>query len=102
LAFLEFVEDEDGNKRREGPRNEAEELRNHEQWKVKAYIIPQEQTYSVSQRRREMEASKLSEEHDKKYCLYEKYIDRLEVKAGKQLDIAEGAAEGNHVILSCS
>jgi len=73
LAFLEFVEDEDGNKRREGPRNEVDELRNHEQWK----------------RRRETEASKLREEYDKKYCHYEKYINRLEAKAGKQIDVTE-------------
>ena len=42
-----------------------------------------------------MEASKIKEEHDKKYCHYEKYIDRLEAKAGKQLDVSEGAVEGN-------
>lgn len=48
LAFLEFVEDQDGSKRREGPRNEAEELRNHEQWKVKVYVVPHEPIFKSS------------------------------------------------------
>ena len=42
-----------------------------------------------------MEASKIREEQDKQYCRYEKYIDRLEAKAGKQLDVPEGAVEGD-------
>ncbi|KDR85709.1 hypothetical protein GALMADRAFT_381677 [Galerina marginata CBS 339.88] len=66
IAFLEFIEDEDGNKRREGPRNEVEENKVNEQWK----------------RRYEMEASKLRVEFDKRYSRYDGYIDRLERKAG--------------------
>ncbi|KAF8910112.1 hypothetical protein CPB84DRAFT_1723940 [Gymnopilus junonius] len=67
IAYVEFFESEDGkSKRREGPRNAAEENKINEQWK----------------RRYEMEASKLRAEFDKKYNRYNEYIDRLERKAG--------------------
>ncbi|KAF8971700.1 hypothetical protein BDZ97DRAFT_1901423 [Flammula alnicola] len=67
IAFLEFLEDENGNKQRVGPRNEAEELEVNEKWKGRRY---------------EVEASKLRDEYDKKYARYEGYVDRLERKAG--------------------
>ncbi|KAF9015700.1 hypothetical protein BDQ17DRAFT_1341502 [Cyathus striatus] len=66
IAFIEFLEDEDGNKYQEGPRNEAEEREINEKWK----------------RKREQEAAKLRSNFDKKQFRYEGYIDRLERKAG--------------------
>ncbi|KAF8808104.1 hypothetical protein BYT27DRAFT_7338672 [Phlegmacium glaucopus] len=68
IAFMQFIEGQDGQKRREGPWNEEEETRINEQWK----------------KRREVEASKIREQLEKKFSRYEKYIDRLERKAGSQ------------------
>ncbi|KAF9531916.1 hypothetical protein CPB83DRAFT_867793 [Crepidotus variabilis] len=73
IAFLEFKEDENGNKHREGPRAEAEEMKVQDQWN----------------RRRQLEASKLHEELDKKYSRYESYISRMEQKAAR-LKVLEG------------
>ena len=36
------------------------------------------------QKRREAEASKINEQLEKKFSIYERYIDRLERKAGSQ------------------
>lgn len=74
IAFVEFFEDEDGQKRREGPRNEIEEAQVNEKWV----------------RRREIEASKLRGELEKKTSRYESYIDRLERKAGINFQPKDG------------
>ncbi|KAJ7070740.1 hypothetical protein C8F01DRAFT_392979 [Mycena amicta] len=66
IAYLEFIE-ENGEKRREGPRNANEEAQEHEKWK----------------RRREVHESKLREEMAKKELRYQGYAERLERKAGK-------------------
>jgi hypothetical protein len=34
LAFIEFIEEEDGSKRREGPRSQNDEAQVNEKWKV--------------------------------------------------------------------
>ncbi|KAJ7193302.1 hypothetical protein GGX14DRAFT_505977 [Mycena pura] len=68
IAFLEFVEDENGEKHREGPWNEHDEAREHEKWK----------------RRREVHGSKLREELAKKEMRYQSYAERLHRKAGSQ------------------
>ena len=44
----------------------------------------------MTQKRRDLEASKLQEEYDKKFRRYEGYIERLEAKAGQLLHVAEG------------
>jgi len=73
LAFIEFIEDEAGNKHREGPRNENEEAKVHDLWK----------------RRREVEESKLRDELEKKLGRYEGYIDRLQHRAGTRFNPGE-------------
>ncbi|KAF8641071.1 hypothetical protein AX17_000715 [Amanita inopinata Kibby_2008] len=65
IAYLEFVGDGEV-KRREGPRNGAEEFKLHEQWKGI----------------REREAFKLRHELDKRLARLEGYIDRLQRRAG--------------------
>ncbi|KAJ3567335.1 hypothetical protein NP233_g6425 [Leucocoprinus birnbaumii] len=64
VAFIEFLTDPSGRKRKEGPRGEAEEMKINEEWK------------------RDREASKLRSEFEKKYARYESYIDKLERRAG--------------------
>ncbi|KAF7302766.1 hypothetical protein HMN09_00911700 [Mycena chlorophos] len=66
VAYLEFIE-ENGEKRREGPRNEKEELKEDERWK----------------RRREVHENKLRDELEKKEARYRGYAERLERKAGQ-------------------
>ncbi|KAJ6502679.1 hypothetical protein DFH09DRAFT_1202410 [Mycena vulgaris] len=66
VAFLEFFEDENGEKQREGPRNERDEAEADEKWK----------------RRREVHESKLREELAKKEMRYQGYAERLERRAG--------------------
>ena len=39
IAFLQFIESEDGQKHREGPWNEAEENRINERWKVDSVLF---------------------------------------------------------------
>ncbi|KAJ6520132.1 hypothetical protein C8R45DRAFT_806075, partial [Mycena sanguinolenta] len=68
IAFLEFIEDENGEKQRDGPRNDREEAEVEEKWK----------------RRREMHESKLREELAKKETRFEGYAERLERRAGAQ------------------
>ncbi|KAJ7109900.1 hypothetical protein C8R44DRAFT_800881 [Mycena epipterygia] len=68
IAFLEFYEDENGEKQREGPRNEQDERAADEKWK----------------RRREVHESKLREELAKKEMRYQGYAERLERRAGAQ------------------
>ncbi|KAJ7361422.1 hypothetical protein DFH08DRAFT_844079 [Mycena albidolilacea] len=68
IAFLEFIEDENGEKQREGPRNERDEAEAEEKWK----------------RRREVRDSKLREELAKKEMRFESYAERLERRAGTQ------------------
>ncbi|KAF9502328.1 hypothetical protein BDN71DRAFT_1378343 [Pleurotus eryngii] len=66
IAYLEFLENEAGEKSREGPRTESQEAAIMEKWK----------------RRREVEASKLREELEKRLSRYESYAERMEHKAG--------------------
>ncbi|KAF5313184.1 hypothetical protein D9619_002620 [Psilocybe cf. subviscida] len=68
VAYIEFIEEEDGTKGRIGPRNEAEQMQVNEKWK----------------RRYQLEASKLRETHEKKIARYEGYLDRLERKSAGQ------------------
>ncbi|KAJ7651639.1 hypothetical protein DFH06DRAFT_1094705 [Mycena polygramma] len=68
VAFLEFYEDENGEKQREGPRNERDEAEAEEKWK----------------RRREVHESKLREELAKKEMRFQGYAERLERRAGAQ------------------
>ncbi|KAJ6575429.1 hypothetical protein B0H19DRAFT_1128649 [Mycena capillaripes] len=68
IAFLEFYEDENGEKQREGPRNERDEAAADEKWK----------------RRREVHESKLREELAKKEMRFQSYAERLERRAGAQ------------------
>ncbi|KIY53699.1 hypothetical protein FISHEDRAFT_32826, partial [Fistulina hepatica ATCC 64428] len=73
VAFFEFFEDEDGNRRREGPRNEQAQAKADDEDKVCIYL------YSPSHvRKRETVASKLLDEHEKKVHRYTGYADRLE------------------------
>ncbi|KAL0581056.1 hypothetical protein V5O48_000949 [Marasmius crinis-equi] len=64
IAFWEFWTDETGQKRSEGPRNEADEAKCVEKWKAK----------------RQAAESKLRDEHEKKIRRYLGYADRLEHK----------------------
>jgi hypothetical protein len=48
--------------------------------------------YRATQKRRDLEASKLQEEYDKQFRYYENYIERLEAKAGRLLNVAEGTS----------
>ncbi|KAF7436471.1 hypothetical protein PC9H_003304 [Pleurotus ostreatus] len=66
IAYIEFLENEAGEKSREGPRTESQEAAVMEKWK----------------RRREVEASKLREELEKRLSRYESYAERMEHKAG--------------------
>ncbi|KAJ7170173.1 hypothetical protein C8R46DRAFT_225952 [Mycena filopes] len=66
IAFLEFYEDENGEKQREGPRNERDESAADEKWK----------------RRREVHESKLREELAKKEMRFQSYAERLERRSG--------------------
>ncbi|KAF7972587.1 hypothetical protein HWV62_17384, partial [Athelia sp. TMB] len=82
VAFIEFIENEDGTKTREGPRNENEENRVNEQWR---------------QSRREIEASKLRAEHDKRMSVLEGYADRLERRAGPRFAPGEDDSEPGNI-----
>ncbi|KZP25285.1 hypothetical protein FIBSPDRAFT_820691 [Athelia psychrophila] len=81
VAFIEFIEEEDGTKTREGPRNENEENRVNEKWKS----------------RREIEASKLRAEHDKRMSVLEGYADRLERRAGPRFAPGEDDSEPDNI-----
>ncbi|TRM66012.1 hypothetical protein BD626DRAFT_546395 [Schizophyllum amplum] len=65
VAYVEFIEQEDGTTRREGPRTAADEARENDRW----------------QRKRESEASKLHGAVEKKVHRYLGYADRCERKA---------------------
>ncbi|KII94288.1 hypothetical protein PLICRDRAFT_99668, partial [Plicaturopsis crispa FD-325 SS-3] len=73
VAFLEFIEDEDGQKHREGPRSESEEAQVSERWKV----------------RRQLCQSKLRLELEKKLDKLEGYAERLEHRAGTKFHPGE-------------
>jgi breast cancer 2 susceptibility protein len=90
LAFLEFVNTTNGGIERLGPRNETEEQRVQEQWKVSRQVDSATLAYWATQKRRDLEASKLQEEYEKKFRHYESYIERLEAKAGQLLHVVEG------------
>ncbi|KAF8167376.1 hypothetical protein B0H34DRAFT_14333 [Crassisporium funariophilum] len=81
IAFLESIEDEDGVKHREGPRNEADEANVNEQWK----------------RRRGVAASNARAELEKDLSKYEGYIDRLERKAGSRFLPTDDDEPPNHI-----
>jgi breast cancer 2 susceptibility protein len=80
---MQFVE-----KHREGPWNAEEATRINEQWKVDRFSLPLNRTRVdntiILQKRREVEASKIREQLEKRLSRYEGYIDRLERKAGSQ------------------
>jgi len=40
IAFIEFITEEDGQRRREGPRGEVEEMKINEEWKVNLFRDP--------------------------------------------------------------
>ncbi|KAI6047891.1 hypothetical protein EDC04DRAFT_2555648 [Pisolithus marmoratus] len=65
VAYIEFVEDECGRKRRDGPRDEKEETKLHSQW----------------QRRRESEAAKLWATYEERWSTMCGYAERLEERA---------------------
>ena len=78
--------DEDGNKERRGPWNQQEEARLDEEWKASGlFLLKRDNVVDLfldSQKRYEMEASKLRAEYEQKDARYEGYIERLERKAG--------------------
>ena len=65
VAYIEFIEQEDGTTRREGPRTAADEARENDTW----------------QRKRDNEAAKLHAVFEKKVHRYLGYADRCEQKA---------------------
>ncbi|KDQ63249.1 hypothetical protein JAAARDRAFT_75716 [Jaapia argillacea MUCL 33604] len=67
-AFVEFIEDEDGKKRREGPRSEKEETAVADKWK----------------KRRDAEEAKLRQQLEKKLNYLEGCADRCERRAGSR------------------
>ncbi|KAK7058475.1 hypothetical protein VNI00_002109 [Paramarasmius palmivorus] len=71
IAYFEFSVDEQGRKKTEGPRNEAEEAKQLTRLNAKA--------------KREAAESKLREAHEKKVRRYLGYAERLEQKAGGKL-----------------
>lgn len=81
LAFIEFIEEEDGSKRREGPRSQNDEAQVNDKWKA----------------RREVEVSKLRAELDKKINKFEGYADRLERRAGLQFCPGEDDSAPDHI-----
>ncbi|KAL0951607.1 hypothetical protein HGRIS_008287 [Hohenbuehelia grisea] len=81
VAFIEFIEDEDGNQIREGPHSEKDEEISTEKWS----------------RRREAEASKLRLESDKKWSRYEGYADRLMRKAAGRFKPNEDDDVPDHI-----
>lgn len=88
IAFIQFIEGQDGQKHREGPWNEEEEARVNEQWTVGSFFFRRKHVIDIimiiRQKRREVEASKIREQIERKLSKYEGYIDRLERKAGSQ------------------
>ncbi|KAL1737489.1 hypothetical protein EV714DRAFT_241592 [Schizophyllum commune] len=65
VAYIEFIEQEDGTTRREGPRTAADEARENDKW----------------QRKRDNEAAKLHAVFEKKVHRYLGYAERCEQKA---------------------
>ncbi|KAF5323377.1 hypothetical protein D9611_005592 [Ephemerocybe angulata] len=80
LAFMEFVE-ENGKTTYVGPRNEAEESKEADMW----------------EKRREKEASKLREVHEKRMSLYMDYLARLEAKAEKSRALTDDDSMPNYI-----
>ncbi|KIJ66231.1 hypothetical protein HYDPIDRAFT_109225 [Hydnomerulius pinastri MD-312] len=70
VAYIEFVEDESGRKRREGPRAAKDEAKLVTQWKAK----------------RESEASKLWADYEKRRSRMADYAERLEQRAGSKFN----------------
>lgn len=69
-----MIEEEDGSKRREGPRGAAEENRLQAKW----------------QTRREVEESRLRADLEKRLARYEGWAERLATKAGTFLPKDDG------------
>ncbi|KAA1468122.1 hypothetical protein DENSPDRAFT_372910 [Dentipellis sp. KUC8613] len=80
IAFLEFFE-ENGKKRREGPRKEKEELLLQDQW----------------MKRREKEQARLRSELEDKINIYEDWADRLERRSGSHFHPTEDDPQPNHI-----
>ncbi|KAF4573238.1 hypothetical protein EYR36_007749 [Pleurotus pulmonarius] len=81
IAYIEFLENDAGEKWREGPRTESQEATVVEKWK----------------RRREVEASKLRDELEKRLSRYESYAERMEYKAGPHFRPGEDDGPSDHV-----
>jgi breast cancer 2 susceptibility protein len=67
VGYLEFIEDEDGNKRKEGPRVEKDEMEQKDKWAA----------------RWEKERSKLWLTREKRWDKLEDYAERLEQRSGQ-------------------
>ncbi|EIM83586.1 uncharacterized protein STEHIDRAFT_62664, partial [Stereum hirsutum FP-91666 SS1] len=81
IAFLEFIEDENGNKTREGPRKEKEEMEIHEQWRVRfahLHISFQPSFFCHSQ---DGEEARLRQDFETKMSVYQGWADKLALKA---------------------
>lgn len=55
----------------------------------------------IRQKRREVEASKITEQFEKKFSRYEGYIDRLERKAGNQFQPGDEGILNSFIFYSC-
>lgn len=80
VAYIEFVEDEHGRKRRDGPRDEKEETELHSRW----------------QRRRELEAAKLWAIYEKRWSTMCSYAERLEERARSIFSEQRGPPDNIH------
>jgi len=83
VGYLEFIVDDNGEIRREGPRTEKDEAEESEKWQVCLYCHCQDssRTNDDLQRRREKEAVKLQDALERKLHRLESYADRLEALA---------------------
>ncbi|KAF9245840.1 hypothetical protein BU15DRAFT_70904 [Melanogaster broomeanus] len=70
VGYIEFIEDADGRKRREGPREAKEESKLSMQWKAK----------------RDLHASKLWSDAEKRRSMMLDYAERLEQRAGPKFN----------------
>ncbi|KAI0050561.1 hypothetical protein FA95DRAFT_1486944 [Auriscalpium vulgare] len=67
IGFIEFFEDENGEKSREGPRKEKEEMKLHEAWL----------------KRREKEEERIRRDFEDKFFFFNEWAERLEQKVGE-------------------
>ncbi|THH18249.1 hypothetical protein EW146_g2694 [Bondarzewia mesenterica] len=81
IAFIEFYVDEDGRKRRKGPRKEKEEAQIQDQW----------------QKRRDHEEARLRTDFFDKLEIYESWVDRLERKVSARFEPSEDETMPSHI-----